>query len=250
MTAPGRLIGASLGPGDPGWITRRAWEVLHGAGRWAYPVRAAGERSYALGIVERAGLQAPGDALELIFPMTHDPQELAQAWARAAAAVAESLRSGRDVVFLVEGDASTYATFGHLARAVEAELPAVEVETIPGVASFVAAPARLGWPLATQHETVVVLPGGYGLETVQRLLPEMDTLVLLKVRPLLDPLIDLLEERDLLASSALVERAGSPDERVVTDLRTLRGGAGVHYLSLLLVRNPHRRWARTAGGEG
>jgi len=30
----GRLIGVSLGPGDPGLITRRAWEALNSPARW------------------------------------------------------------------------------------------------------------------------------------------------------------------------------------------------------------------------
>jgi precorrin-2/cobalt-factor-2 C20-methyltransferase len=39
-------------------------------------------------------------------------------------------------VFLVEGDASTHATFGHLARAVRALAPEVQVEVLAGVPSF------------------------------------------------------------------------------------------------------------------
>ena len=235
MTASsGRLIGVSLGPGDPGWITRRAWQVLQGPARWAYPVRAEGQRSYALEIVERGGLVAPDDAMPLVFPMTRDPATLAVHWGRAAQTVAAILAQGRDVAFLVEGDASTYATFGHLARTVLAETPTAEVETIPGVASFLAAPARVGWPLATQDDALAVLPGGYGMETVERLLPEVDTLVLLKVKPLLEPLIDLLEGQGLHGHSVFVERLGTPQERVVTDIRQLRGEV-VHYLSLLMV---------------
>ncbi|MFP4146993.1 MAG: precorrin-2 C(20)-methyltransferase [Halorhodospira sp.] len=242
---PGQLIGVSLGPGDPGWITRRAWAVLQGEARWAYPVRAVGEQSYALEIAARGGLTPPADALPLVFPMTRDAASLAHHWAQAAAAVAATLRTGRDVAFLVEGDASTYATFGHLARTVGAEIPAVAVETIPGVASFLAAPARIGWPLASQEQALAVLPGGYQLDAVERLLPQVDTLVLLKVKPLLEPLIDLLERHGLLTSSAFVERVGTPQERVVTDLPRLRG-TSVHYLSLLLVRNALRR----SVGEG
>ena len=53
---PGRLIGASLGPGDPELITRRAWAALASGARWLYPVKKAEESSYALGIVARGGL--------------------------------------------------------------------------------------------------------------------------------------------------------------------------------------------------
>jgi len=81
-------------------------------------VKKAEERSYALDIVVRADLDVPADAVELVFPMTRDAAALAKAWARAAAQTAELLAEGRDVAFLVEGDASTYSTFRHLARAV------------------------------------------------------------------------------------------------------------------------------------
>lgn len=43
----GRLIGVSLGPGDPELITRRGWAALQSGARWAYPVKKAAERSYA-----------------------------------------------------------------------------------------------------------------------------------------------------------------------------------------------------------
>ena len=47
----GKLIGASLGPGDPLLITRRSWAVLQSGARWLYPVKKAEEKSYALSIV-------------------------------------------------------------------------------------------------------------------------------------------------------------------------------------------------------
>jgi precorrin-2 methylase len=34
-----KLIGASLGPGDPELITRRAWAALQSGARWLYPVK-------------------------------------------------------------------------------------------------------------------------------------------------------------------------------------------------------------------
>ncbi len=69
----GRLIGASLGPGDPELITRRAWAALGAGARWLYPVKKAEDSSYALGIVERGGLAVPDDAEAQVFPMTRHP---------------------------------------------------------------------------------------------------------------------------------------------------------------------------------
>lgn len=235
----GKLIGASLGPGDPELITRRAWAALQSGARWLYPVKKAEESSYALAIVERGGIAVPADAVELVFPMTRDAEILAKAWARAATQTVELLASGRDLVFLVEGDASTFATFGHLARVVRELVPEVEVETIPGVSSFAAAAASTSTTLAEEDETFAVIPAAYGVGVIDHLLDEFDTLALLKVKPLLDEILDLLERRDLLASSVFIEKVGSPQERIVRDVASLRGEK-VNYLSLLLVQNPKR----------
>lgn len=235
----GKLIGASLGPGDPELITRRAWAALQSGARWLYPVKKAEESSYALAIVERGGIAVPSDAVELVFPMTRDAEILARAWSRAAVQTVELLAEGRDLVFLVEGDASTFATFGHLARVVRELVPAVEVETIPGVSSFAAAAATTGVTLAEEDETFAIIPAAYGVEVINHLLDEFDTLALLKVKPLIDELIELLEQRDLLATSVFIEKVGSPEERIIRDVASLKG-TKVNYLSLMLVQNPKR----------
>lgn len=239
MTRYGKLIGASLGPGDPELITRRSWAVLQSGARWLYPVKKAEESSYALSIVERGGIAVPTDAEELVFPMTRDPEILLKAWAAAAVRTVELLAEGRDLVFLVEGDASTFATFGHLARVVRELVPEVDVETIPGVSSFAAAAAAAGVSLAEEDETLAIIPAAYGVGVIDHLLDEFDTLVLLKVKPLMNEVLELLERRGLLATSCFIEKVGSPEQRIVRNIGGLRGEK-VNYLSLLLVQNPKR----------
>ncbi|MDQ6951445.1 MAG: precorrin-2 C(20)-methyltransferase [Mariprofundales bacterium] len=236
----GKLIAASLGPGDPGLITRKAWEAINSTACWCYPVRKRGGSSHALGIATRSGLATPYDAIPLIFPMTHDAELLAKSWAIAAATILPLLQAGRDVVFLVEGDASTFSTFTYLARSVQGLNCAITVEIIAGVPSFNAAAADSGMPLAETDDTVAIVPAGYGLHELDTLLPHFDTLVLLKVKPLLDSLIDWLSARDLLTDTLFVEKAGSPEERVVREVASLKGQK-VNYLSLMLVRNPNRK---------
>ena len=235
----GKLIGVSLGPGDPGLITRQAWELLSQDHFWTYPVRARKSDSYALSIVLRAGLQLPEKSSALVFPMTHDLEKLAKHWLIAAETVLPILQSGQDVLFLVEGDASTYSTFGHLAKTVVGLDDSIHVETIAGVSSFNAAAARLDTPLAEVDETMAILPAGYGIPTIDKLLDDFDTLVLLKVKPILDDILDLLEQRDLLAHTQFIEKAGTEEERIVKDVASLRGET-VNYLSLMLVKNVRR----------
>jgi len=172
--------------------------------------------------------------------MTHDTEILTRAWARAAAAIVPVLQSGRDVVFLVEGDASTFSTFTYLARYVQNLDDSIDVETIAGVPSYNAAAASTAFPLAETDDTVAIVPAGYGLDELDALLPHFDTLVLLKVKPLLDSVIDWLERHNLLGDAVFVEKAGAPEERMIRDIASLKGEK-VNYLSLMLVRNPNRQ---------
>jgi len=238
--ALGRLIGVSLGPGDPDLITRAAEKAMTGHALWTWPVAKAGNTSFALEIARRAGFLPPEDGIALTFPMTRDQAVLGVAWRVAAETVLQALQGGRDVLFLCEGDASTYSTFGCLARNVIERNPQVRVEVIPGVSSPQACAARLGTPLAEQDDTLAFLPAGYGVEMVAGLLDVFDRLVLMKVNPVLDEVIELLAQRGLLAYARFVERAGTPEERVVTDVASLKGQK-VNYLSLLLVHNPYRK---------
>lgn len=246
-TRIGKLIGVSLGPGDPGLITRRAWDVMQSDVHWTYPVRSRSSDSYALGIAERAGLSVPSDSSPLLFPMTHDAEKLGFYWLEAANTVLSILQSGRDVAFLVEGDASTYSTFGHLARTLTALDESIEFEVIPGVPSFHAAAARLKEPLADVDDMVAIVPAGYGIAMLERLLDDFDTLILLKVKPLLNDIIDLLARRNLLAHSCFIEKSGAPEERIVLDVASLKGEK-VNYLSLLIVKNPQRSRGEIARG--
>ncbi len=230
----GRLIAASLGPGDPGLITRRAWEILCNARCWAWPESRQEGGGYALSIVERAGLQPPSRTLPLSFPMTRDLRVLSRHWLSAAEQVLAILDEGLDVVFLIEGDASFFATFGHLQRTVQGLDANVAVEIIPGVASPLAAAALHQKGLCDGDQSLAITPATVGTEKLDQLLTDFETLVLLKVRPVLNEVLTLLEKRRLLEKTVFIERAGAPEERVVKNIASLKD-TRVHYLSLMIV---------------
>ena len=236
----GCLFGVSLGPGDPGLITRRAWELLQRPDTmWTYPIRSLRKESYALDIVLRAGLSLPTQHQALLFPMTHDVEKLTRHWLKAAQTVNELLATGQDVLFLVEGDASTFSTFSHLARTLRGLADHIVIDTIPGVPAYNAACAALRQPLADVDDTIAIVPAAYGVAFVENLLTDFDTLVLMKVKPILDDIVDLLERKHLLAHSTFIEKVGANEERIVHDITQLRG-TKVNYLSLMLVKNPAR----------
>jgi precorrin-2/cobalt-factor-2 C20-methyltransferase len=235
----GKLYGGSLGPGDPNLITRRTWTLLHSDAYWMYPVKKKNGTSYALQIALKAGLNLPKNSAALVFPMTHDQDILVNYWLQAAQAVLAILHQDEDVLFLVEGDASTFSTFQHLAKTVQGLDEQIIIETIPGVTAFNAAAACAKMPLADTDDTVAIIPAGYGIEMIAALLDDFDTLVLLKVKPVLDEIIDFLKAKDLLHNSCFIEKAGSNEERIVHDVASLQGEK-VNYLSLVMIHNPYR----------
>jgi precorrin-2/cobalt-factor-2 C20-methyltransferase len=157
-------------------------------------------------------------------------------WVAAAQIVGQVLQRGQDAAFITEGDPLLYSTFIYLQEALAVHFPGAPVEVIPGVSSVTAAAARAGFPLARADDRVAVIPATYDPDHLAHLVAAFDTVVLLKVSRVLDRLIDILEAQGLAQNAVLVERCGTPEERIVRQLVSLRGQR-VHYFSLILVRH-------------
>jgi precorrin-2/cobalt-factor-2 C20-methyltransferase len=93
--------------------------------------------------------------------------------------------------------------------------------------------------LSTTSDRVAILPASYETNTDQlrQLLATYETLILLKVGPVLPQILTALEEMNLLESALYAERVGMPEERIVQglDIRTLHNQRRP-YLSLLIVK--------------
>ncbi len=238
LSQSGTLFGVGLGPGDPALLTLKAADTVSRTRVLAVPVKARGGESYARRIVAER-IRADHTVLELIFPMRSDPAVLQPHWERAAETVLSYLDRGEDVAFLCEGDPFTFGTFIYVFREVTRLRPTVPIEVIPGVSSYHAAACRTLTPLAAGDDRIAVLPATYGVEIVETMLERFDTVVLLKVKPVIDDLIDLLERSGLAAHAVFVNKVGTDEEVVVDDVVSLRGRK-LDYLSLMLVRNPNR----------
>ena len=99
--------------------------------------------------------------------------------------------------------------------------------------------ARAQMPLSTTSDRVAILPASYetGAEQLHRLLSDFDTVILMKVGPVLPQILETLAEMDLLGSTLYAERVGMPEERLAfgPELDPLRNERRP-YLSLLIVR--------------
>ncbi|MBW7957526.1 MAG: precorrin-2 C(20)-methyltransferase [Deltaproteobacteria bacterium] len=235
MIKPGVFYGVGVGPGDPELMTIKAVRVIGAAGVLAVPKSEGGDESLALSIVRKAVDLGGKKILELPFPMTRDPEALRESRKSAARLISDRLREGVDAAFVTLGDPLIYSTFSYLMPFVKELSPGSEIRVVPGVASFSASAAALPASLAETAERVIIIPAAYELDKVREALGSAETIVLMKVNRAVDGVIDLLTEAGLLERSFFVSRAGWPEEKLVTDLRALKGGRP-DYFSMIIVR--------------
>jgi precorrin-2/cobalt-factor-2 C20-methyltransferase len=236
----GTLYGIGVGPGDPEWLTVKGARIL-GVCRQIYvPKSAVAADSVALEIARRY-LRPDAVVSELPFPMTSDAETLRSSWRQAAAEVARTLARGEDCCFLTLGDALLYSTYIYLIRELRAICPEARIVTVPGITAFSAAAALTNFPVGQRKQPVTIVPASDDLGQLAAALDRGGTVVLMKVGPRLQRVLDELESRGLLGRAVFVSRAGMPDERVETDLRRLRGAAEeTGYLSILIIQAGER----------
>jgi precorrin-2/cobalt-factor-2 C20-methyltransferase len=111
----------------------------------------------------------------------------------------------------------------------------VNIEVIPGISSINAAAASALLPLASGEQRLAILPATYEGNALQETLENFNTVVMLKVNTVFDRILDILEEMQLTDKCVYVKRCTTGEEKIVRDVRKLRGQE-LDYLSLLIMR--------------
>lgn len=230
----GTLYGISVGPGDPELITLKGWRCLQQAKVVAFPEGVQGKPGYAQQIVAPWLNQAQVQ-LALTFPYVQDAIALNAAWQVAAEKVWQYLVKGDNVAFACEGDVSFYSTFTYLAQTLQQNHPEAIINVVPGVCSPMAATAVLGIPLTVRQERLAVLPALYNVDELEAVLDWADVVVLMKVSSVYAQVWKILQQRDLLENSSIVEWATLPQQAIYTDLRS-HPTLQLSYFSLLVVQ--------------
>ncbi|MBI1878440.1 MAG: precorrin-2 C(20)-methyltransferase [Chloroflexi bacterium] len=220
-----KLTAIGLGPGDPELITLKGLRAIEAADLIFVPRSQNGEQSLALRIAQPWLRLERQQVVELPLPMTRNADALVPAWQAAADHIAQCL--------------GQLDSWGELVT----RHPHISIEILPGVTSFAAAAARAQFPLSATSDRVAILPASYETDATQlrQLLADYDTVILLKVGPVLPQILVALEEMNLLDSTLYAERVGMPEERLAmgSEIRTLHNQRRP-YLSLLIVRREHQ----------
>ena len=202
---------------------------------WVFlPAGAAGGLGIAGAIIGSLGVDQ-SRLRPVMLAMSRQRDTDLDAYARAAEEILIELREGKSVAWITEGDPLLYSTFGHVWAALRRRDPHIAVEIVPGVTSTQAAAAYVGITVAQLDERVAIVPAAYGLHHLPDLLERFATVFLLKVHGVFEQLLDKLALLSGPPQAFYVEKVGTPEQRVVRDLASLRGEK-LPYFSLVILR--------------
>lgn len=226
----GILYGVGVGPGDPELMTVKAVRTVERCPVIALPQSGRGEcTAYEIAKEAVPALEKKKKLL-LSMPMTRDQDTLLESWREAADQIARKLDLGQDVAFLTLGDPAVYSTYLYLHRLVEKM--GYEARMIPGVPSFCAAAARLGWGLCENRQPLHILPASY--DGTEEALSLPGTKVLMKAGSSAAEVMDALGKRGLRSRTGLVVNCGMAGEKAYQSLETTPEEQG--YFSLYIVK--------------
>lgn len=248
MSGTGTLYGIGLGPGDPELLTRQAVRLLTEVAWIFYPSESRTGTSFAQRILATLDLP-PAKMRQVAFGMSQQRGPDQQTYAAAAETIALEARQGKSVGWVTLGDPLFYSTFIHLYLEMQQRFADVPITIVPGVTSVHAAAAVAGLPMAVLDEQVAIVPAVYGLQRLPELLAERATVCLLKVHRVFDQLLDALDALSHPVQAVYVEHVGTPAQRVVTDLHSLRGHT-LTYFSLVILRQDVSARVGTEQKEG
>ena len=206
----GRLYGVGLGPGDPDLLTVKAARLIGEAKVVAYPAPRGGE-SFARSIAADY-IAADATEIRMDVPMVTARAPAQEAYDAGAAAIAEHLSAGADVVALCEGDPLFYGSFMYLFARLA---PRFEVEVVPGVSSLMASAAALSRPLVARDGVLTIIPGTLDDAALTARVEGAEAMAFVKVGRHLGRIRRVLTAAGLDGSAGYIERASLAAERIL-----------------------------------
>lgn len=189
------LIAVGCGPGDPDLLTVKAVKAIQNADIIMCPTSKEGKPSIALSVVSSILNKSKNqEIVNLVFPMTKDQDTLEATWKKNSKILAESVLSGKNVVYITVGDPYLYSTWIYLHREITKNHPEIKITVIPGIVSMFTFASKVGISLAEGAEKVSVIPSCYDLSQVKEIAKNSDTMVFLKDGRYFDQVIELLKE--------------------------------------------------------
>jgi precorrin-2/cobalt-factor-2 C20-methyltransferase len=217
----GQLYAVGVGTGDSELLTLKAARLIQEADVVAIPEKNKGKAdSFAWEIVNGALPEEAitGERCFLHFPMTRDASVNVPAWRAAAMTILDRLKQGKSVVFVTEGDPSVFSTWAYIQEELDEIAPEIVPIIVPGITSITAVPAATKIPLADGMERFCVVPATYGIESLDTLVKEFDTIMLIKAGRMIPQLSAKLKQLGLSDTATYVSHASTDKQEIYHDL--------------------------------
>ena len=189
------LIGIGVGPGDPELLTVKAVKAIQDADIIMCPASKEDRPSIALSVVDSLIDKSKNqEIVKLIFPMTKDKDVLEETWKRNAKIMAQTVQSGKNVVYLTVGDPFLYSTWIYMHKDLTEKYPEMNISVIPGIVSMFTFASKVGISIAEGAEKVAIIPSCYDLSSVKEIAKNSESMIFLKDGRYFDQVIDVLKE--------------------------------------------------------
>jgi precorrin-2/cobalt-factor-2 C20-methyltransferase len=189
------LIGIGVGPGDPDLLTVKAVKSIQNADIIMCPASKEERPSIALSVVESIIDKSKNqEIIKLIFPMTKDKDILNATWKKNAKIMAQTVLSGKNVVYLTVGDPYLYSTWIYMHKDLTENYPEMNISVIPGIVSMFTFASKVGVSIAEGAEKVAIIPSCYDLSSVKEIAKNSESMIFLKDGRYFDQVIDVLKE--------------------------------------------------------
>lgn len=229
------FYGIGVGVGSSEGVTKRAVTVLNNLDILYVPTaKEDNEFSRAQSIVE-AYLKENIIIKPRHFPMNYNSDQLQSAWQSIASEIEDDVKKGFKTGFVTIGDPMIYSTYIYLLRILKDK---IDIETIPGITSFLDIASRNNFPLVEGDSSLVIIPATVGTEKIQKYLRDEDSIVLMKVYKNFDDVIKIIEEENLLNCSIAVSNSSKENEVVYKDIRKVRK-EDISYFTTILI---NKKW--------
>ena len=214
----GTLFGIGVGPGDPDLITLKSIKTLNRVD--VVYAASSTKNSHSLAVnIAKPHIPETTPIKKLSFPMTKDEKVTREAWAENARIIIDELVHGKDVAFLTVGDSMTYSTYGYILKHIKASAPYITIESIPGIASYQAAAARLNTSLVEGEESLLITSGVKGGDRLRQFSYKPENVVFLKAYRNVKDIISAVDEANLFQDCVGISKCGLPEEEIVTDFK-------------------------------
>ena len=235
------LIGIGVGPGDVELLTVKAAKAIQNADIIMCPASNEDRPSIALSVVSPIIDKSLNQkVVKLIFPMTKDKDVLENTWKRNAKIMAETVLTGKNVVYLTVGDPYLYSTWIYMHKDLKEKYPDMDISVIPGIVSIFTFASKVGVSIAEGAEKVAIIPSCYDLSSVKEIAKHSESMIFLKDGRYFDKVIEVLKESGFPDNSifAIGQDLGTENEivRKMTLGEVNDSSLTTKYFSILVVK--------------